>query len=276
MTAALRASAFSPSSSMPDIDGEAHEDQERDDRFVQSLARGLAVIEAFRPTRERLTMAQVASICGLTRAGARRILLTLNQLGYVSLEGRYFQLTPRILELGAGHLKQSLWETAQPILEQAAVVLNESVSAGELEALDVVYRARARPPKLIHVALAPGAHLPAFASAMGNVLLAALPEPELERYLAVAKFPALTPFTITGRDALRHRLDEVRRQGWICVRGEIDERFACVALPVVDRSGATLAAVNVGMPITRADDEFIRKTVVPGLQDAAGAISAAL
>jgi IclR family pca regulon transcriptional regulator len=261
---------------MPDDVAETLAGHERDDGFVQSLARGLLVIEAFRPGRERLTMAQIAAACGLTRAGARRILLTLNRLGYVGLEGRYFQLTPRILELGAGHVKKSLWEIAQPVLEEVANALNESASAGVLEGPDVVYTVRARPAKVLHVAISPGAHLPAFANAMGRVLLAALPEPELESYLDAVETPQLTPFTVQGRDALRDRIACVREQGWACARAETDERYACVAVPLVARGGRTLAALNASMGIGRADADFVERRVVPDLQHAARTIAAAL
>lgn len=271
-------SAFPPatSCSMPEDAAEALSEHERDDGFVQSLARGLSVIEAFRPGRERLTMAQIAAACGLTRAGARRILLTLNRLGYVSLEGRFFQLTPRILELGAGHVRKSLWEIAQPVLEEVAVSLNESASAGVLDGADVVYTVRARPQKVLHIALSPGAHLPAFASAMGRVLLAALPSDELESFLERVETTRLTPFTVQGRDALRDRIARVRDEGWTCARGEIDERYACVAVPLVDRAGRTLAALNASMGIGRADADFVERRVAPDLQRAAHAIAAAL
>lgn len=271
-------SAFPPatSSSTPEDAAEALGGAERDDGFVQSLARGLSVIEAFRPGRERLTMAQIAAACGLTRAGARRILLTLNRLGYVSLDGRYFQLTPRILELGAGHAKKSLWEIATPVLEGVAAGFNETVSAGVLDAPDVVYRVRARPSKVLHVALSPGAHLPAFAAAMGRVLLAALPDEDLERYLETVETPRYTPFTVQGRDALRDRIAEVREQGWVCVKAEIDERYACVSVPLVDRTGATLAGLTTSMGIGRADEGFVEGHVVPALQQAARTIAASL
>jgi IclR family pca regulon transcriptional regulator len=249
---------------------------ERDDGFVQSLARGLAVIEAFGRGRERLTIAQTALACGLTRAGARRILLTLNQLGYVAFDGRYFRLTARTLELGAGHRRRSLWETAQPMLEELATALNVSASAGQLDGWDVVYTVRARPPKILHAALSPGAHLPAFATSLGRVLLAALPQPELETYFAAVDLAPLTPLTVRDCDTLRERIAEARERGWCCTRGEVDERYACVAVPLLDRDGGTLAALSVGMGLNDADPSLIEGDVVPRLQSVARAIALAL
>jgi IclR family pca regulon transcriptional regulator len=129
---------------------------------------------------------------------------------------------------------------------------------------------------VLHVALSPGAHLPAFANAMGRVLLAALPEQDLEQYLDTVETPRFTPFTVQGRDALRARIGQVREQGWVCVRAEIDERYACVAVPLVDRGGRTLAGLTTSMAIGRADPGFVEGHVVPGLRQAARTIAAAL
>jgi IclR family pca regulon transcriptional regulator len=130
--------------------------------------------------------------------------------------------------------------------------------------------------KVMHVELSPGARLPAFAHTMGRVLLAALPDDDLERVLAGMATPRITPFTVQGRDALRERIAQARAQGWAFAQREIDERYACVAVPLVDQAGVTLAALNVGMPVARATPAFIEHRVLPELRQAAETISRSL
>lgn len=273
---AMTHSPLEPAEAASDASPVEPDDSDREEAFVHSLARGLAVIEAFHPGRERLTMSQVAAACGLTRAGARRVLLTLNQLGYVGIDGRFFQLTPRIIELSAGYVPRSPWEAAQPVLDEVAAALGQPASAGVLDGQDVVYKVRARPAKVMHVEISPGARLPAFAHSMGRVLLAALPEDELEDFLASVETAKLTPFTLEGREALRERIAQVRRDGWAFAVREIDERYACVAVPVVSRRGETLAALNVGLPVALATPEFVEARVLPALRQAAEKVAAGL
>ena len=249
---------------------------EKDDGFVQSVARGLSVIRAFRPGRERLTMAEIAHVCRLTRAGVRRILLTLEDLGYVGQDGRHFYLTTRILELTKGYERRSLWEAARPTLQDLADRLNEATSAAVLDGRDVVYMLRIRSTRLMHVDLEQGAHLPAHVSAMGRVLLAALPPDELDAWLAGARFVRLTPHTVADPDTLRARIAEARLRGWCHARGEVEESLSCVAVPLVDRAGRTLAALHVGLASSRATDEVVEGVIVPALGRAAAAISAAI
>lgn len=251
-------------------------DPDNGDGFVQSVARGLAVIRAFGPGRERLTMAQVATASQLTRAGARRILLTLHNLGYVAIDGRYFYLTSRVLELGRGYLAQSLWELTRPELQKLADTLGETASAGVLDGFDVVYTVRIRSPRILQLELAPGAHLPAHGSSMGQVLLAALSPVELASYMRQATFEKFTPHTLDSRDALMARLHQVRAQGWAAARGEIEEGTSGVAVPLVDAEGRTLAALAISLNTDRATPEHVEGTVVPCLRETAAAVAAKL
>lgn len=246
------------------------------DGFIQSLARGITVIKAFKPGFEKLTMAEVAAACGLTRAGARRILLTLQDLGYVGYEDRRFFLTSRILELGQGFLRQSLWEKTRPALQTVANTLNETASAGVLDGVDVVYTLRLRSSRMLQLELRPGAHLPAHASSMGRVLLAALPPSDLSRYFRHAEFTSYTPHTVTDPEILREKLKEVREQHWCYVRGEIDEGNGGVSVPLMDKNGDALAALNVSISNDRATMRVVKSTIVPMLQSAAAAIAADL
>ena len=251
-------------------------DHEREDGFVQSVARGLSVIQAFRPGRERLTMAQIAQACQLTRAGVRRILLTLEDLGYVGQDGRHFHLTARILDLTKGYARRSLWEAARPRLQALADELNETVSAGVLEGHDVVYMLRIQSSRVMFVDLGAGARLPAQVSAMGRVLLAALPHDELAAYLDTVRLVRLTPHTVADRATLLDRIAEVRAQGWAFARGEVDEALCCASVPLTDRTGRTLAALHVRISANRADDALIAQQVVPALKAAAVDIAGAI
>jgi len=242
------------------------------DGFILSLARGLSVIEAFRPDCERMTMAQVAAACGLTRATARRFLHTLCTLGYVRSEGRLFYLTSRVIELAAGHQSKSIWELAQPILDEVAASLNEPVWAGVMDSGEVVCKVHARPPKVVQLLIARRVGLPATSTAIGRMLLARLPDAELDLYLRDARLQAFTPHTVTDITELRRRLEAARRQGWCLERSEVDERFACVAVPLTDHLGATIAALKVVMSAARATDEFVQDVAVPQLRKAAADI----
>lgn len=251
-------------------------DPDSGDGFVQSVARGLAVMRAFGPGRERLTMAQVASAAQLTRAGARRILLTLHNLGYVAIDGRFFYLTSRVLELGRGYLAQSLWEVTRPELETLSEAVNETASAGVLDGFDVVYTVRVRSPRILQLELSPGAHLPAHGSSMGQVLLAALPPVDLASYMRQATFEKFTANTLDSRDALMARLQLVRQQGWCVARGEIEEGTSGVSVALTDGEDRTLAAINVSLNTDRATPEHVEHVILPALRKAAAAIAAKL
>lgn len=241
--------------------------------FIRSLARGLAVLRGFRPARPRMTITQVAAACDLTRAGARRMLLTLHNLGYVGIDGRYFYLTARVLELGQGFLLQPLWKATRPVLQSVANRLGETASAGVLDGFNVVYTLRVRSSRLLHLELSAGDQLPAHASSMGRVLLAALPPDRLEAYLRQAQFRAYTRFTLDSPSELRRRLDEAGRQGWSCARGEIDEAITGISVPLMSLDGRTLAAMHVSINTERATPHLVERTIVPILKDAATAVA---
>src|SRR6266700_1243220 len=154
----------------------ARSGQARDSDFVQSLDRGLAVIKAFGPDRERLSLSEVARATGLTRAAARRFLLTLVRLGYVRSDGREFSLRPKVLELGYAYLSGlALPEVAAPHLEELVAKLHESSSISVLDGHHIVYVVRVPTKRIMTVAISVGTRFPAFATSMGRVLLAALP-----------------------------------------------------------------------------------------------------
>lgn len=216
------------------------------DAYVQSFARGLAVIRAFNAERPAMTLTEVAEAAGLTRAGARRILLTLVQLGYVAAEGRQFRLTPRILELGFAYLtSMPFWDLAEPIMEQLTNEAHQSCSATVLDGTDIVYVLRIPTGRIMSINLGIGSRLPAYCSAMGRVLLAGLADAEIDAALARSELRAHTPLTVTDPAQLKAAILKVREQGWSLVDRELETGLVAIAAPIRDRSGRTVAALNL-------------------------------
>ncbi|QZY51053.1 IclR family transcriptional regulator domain-containing protein [Leucobacter tenebrionis] len=245
--------------------------------FVQSLARGLAVIRVFDADHPQLSLSEVARRAGIPPAAARRFLRTLESLGYVRADGRSFSLTPRVLELGFSYLSAlSLPEVVQPHLERLSREVDESSSAAVLSGPDIVYVARVPTRRIMTVGITIGTSFPAYATSMGRVLLAALPEAERSAVLASAEPRALTERTITDPEALAAELDRVREQGWALVDGELEAGLRSLAAPVRARDGRVVAAVNVSMSATRHPVERVREHHLPRLLETAAAIDADL
>ncbi|WP_159501474.1 IclR family transcriptional regulator C-terminal domain-containing protein [Microbacterium sp. 18062] len=245
--------------------------------FVQSFARGLAVIRAFDAENPGLSLSDVARRADLPRAAARRFLHTLEALGYVRSDGRRFSLTPRVLELGFSYLSAlSLPELVQPHLERLSRAVDESVSAAVLDGTDIVYVARVPIRRIMSVRITIGTRFPASATSMGRVLLAGLPEAERDEVLAASAREHLTDRTLTGPAALRTELSRVREQGWALVDGELEDGLRSVAAPLHGRDGAVVAAVNVSTSATRDTVERLTDEYVPALLAATAAIDAEL
>jgi len=245
--------------------------------FVQSLERGLAVIRAFDADHPELTLSDVARATGLTRAAARRFLLTLADLGYVRTDGRRFALSARVLDLGYAYLSAlTLPEVATPHLERLVAEVRESSSVSVLDGDDIVYVARVPTSRIMRVAINVGTRFPAYATSMGRVQLAGLPEAELDAYLARADLRRLTAHTLAQPDALRAELARIRAQGWALVDQELEEGLRSVAAPIRDRTGAVVAAINVSAHASRASKDAVRRTLLPPLLAAAERIEADL
>jgi IclR family pca regulon transcriptional regulator len=241
--------------------------------YVQSLARGLAVIRAFGAERPRLSLSDVARATDLTRASARRFLLTLESEGYVRARDGMFELTPRVLELGFSYLSaQSLPEVAQPHLEALSHAVGESSSASILDGWDIVYIARVPTRRIMSVGITIGTRFPAYVTSMGRVLLAALSADELETFFEGFRGERFTARTVVDPDALRAELSQVAAQGWSLVDGELETGLRALAVPVT-RGSATVAAINVSMPATDEDAGIQALRLLPAIQDAAAAIS---
>jgi IclR family pca regulon transcriptional regulator len=252
-------------------------DEARGPDFVQSLERGLAVIRVFTRERPALTLSEVAAATGVTRAAARRFLITLMSLGYVRSDGRQFSLSPRVLELGYAYLSSlSLPDIAEPHLESLVAEVNESSSVSVLDGDDIVYVARVPTSRIMTVAISVGTRFPAYATSMGRVLLAGLPEDELATYLSKVVLHRLTARTVATTTALRAEIQRARTQGWALVDQELEEGLRSVAAPVRDRTGRTVAAVNVSVAAARASIESVRRVLVPPLVATAARIEADL
>ncbi len=246
---------------------------DRDPTYVQSLERGLAVIKAFDATHPRLTLSEVARATGLTRAAARRFLLTLVHLGYVRAEGREFSLRPRVLELGYAYLSGlSMTEVVQPHLEALVSTVNESSSVSVLDGDDIVYVSRVPTKRIMAVVIAVGTRFPAYATSMGRVLLAALPPAELEDYLRRVELVPFTRHTLTDPDDLRAALQEVRGRGYALVDQELEEGLRSAAAPLRNPDGSVAAAINVSVHVSRATMEELERQFVPALLETAAQI----
>ncbi|MPZ63623.1 MAG: helix-turn-helix domain-containing protein [Propionibacteriales bacterium] len=249
----------------------------REPHHVQSLARGLRVITAFGPESPALTLSEVARRTGITRAAARRFLLTLADLGYVRTNGRLFELTPRVLDLGYAYLSsRPLPGIAEPHLEWLVHETGESSSMSVLDGQDIVYVARVPTSRIMTVAINVGTRFPAYATSMGRVLLAGLDDDELDGYLAEVGLARLTEQTVATVQDLRARLDEVRQQGYAMVDQELEPGLRAIAAPVRNKRGRVVAAVNVSSHVSRITKEKARRQFLPPLLKAAGEIEADL
>jgi len=248
-------------------------DGPREAHFVQSLERGLSVITAFGPRTPELTLSDVAKATGLTRAAARRFLLTLADLGYVRQEGKLFRLTPKVLGLGYAFLSSvPLPAIAEPHLEWLAREVGESSSLSVLDGYDIVYVARVPTSRIMTVAINVGTRFPAYATSMGRVLLAGLDDDALDKHLSGLVLERFTSHTVASVDELRERVLDARRQGYALVDQELEHGLRSLAVPVRNRNGAVVAAVNVSSHISRVTREKARRELLPPLLRAAADI----
>jgi IclR family transcriptional regulator, pca regulon regulatory protein len=245
--------------------------------FVLSLARGLSVIEAFQTQTEGATVGDIAARTGLSRAAVRRLLITLELLGYASHNGPVYRLSSRVLRLGFSFLSSnSLSTLAAPILEEIAAALDESSSLSILEADEIVYVARSATRRVMSVGLSIGSRLPAYCTSMGRVLLAGLPPQELAAYLKRVQLKPLTPNTISNKRALTVELNRVREQGYALVDQELELGLRSLAVPVRTRAGKVVAAMNTGVHAARVRPDDLRKRMLPILREGAARLAIAL
>jgi IclR family pca regulon transcriptional regulator len=243
-------------------------EQSRD--FVQSLSRGLDVITVFGPDRQNMTLSDVARLTGLTRATARRFLLTLVELGYMRTDGKLFSLTPHVLNLGFSYLSGlSITEVAQPHVQDLASIVHESSSVAVLDGDDIVYVVRVPTKRIMAVAISVGTRFPAYATSMGRVLLASLSPDQLDAYLQRVELVPLTRFTVTDTARLRRLLDQVRTDGFVITDQELEEGLRSTAVPIRDANGNVIAAINLSAQATRVSSAQMRDELLPHLLETA-------
>jgi IclR family transcriptional regulator, pca regulon regulatory protein len=243
--------------------------------FIEALARGLDVIRAFQPRQPVMSLAAVAAAAGLARPTARRMLLTLSDLGYVRAVDGGFELTPRVLDLGMSYvLSKGLWDIARPHMEALVAQTHESSSIAELDGSDIVYVARVAVPKIIALAVTIGTRFPAMQTSLGKAMLAALPPDEAEQLLAE---PSRSGITARWQPTAAERaaeLRDVRARGWALTDEQLAFGIRSVAAPLRDGSGRVIAAMNVTVHAAETPVSVLTGEYLPLLLRTAGAISA--
>ena len=243
--------------------------------FVEALARGLDVLACFDADRPAMSLSDVATAAGLARPTARRLLLTLEELGFVRSSGGAFQLTPKVLTLGMAYVGAlGLWDVARPHLEALVARTGESSSMAQLDGSDIVYVARVAVPKLITLRVEVGTRFPAVQTSQGKVLLAALSPAELDAALAQPSRAGLPPYIGRSAEQLQTELTEVRARGWALADEELAPGVRSVAVPVRDGSGAVRAAMNVTVHAAETSTERLLREHLPLLLRTAGDVSA--
>lgn len=245
--------------------------------YVSSLARGLEVLRAFNRTRRKMTLSEVAAETGNTRAGARRILLTLVHEGYAVADGKLFDLTPQVLELGYSVLSsKGAWDIARPFIDHLSEEIRESVSAAVLDRFDVVYVSGVQYHRVISVGITVGARFPAHCTATGRVLLAAQPAEQWPGLLQAIPLTPMTDRTVTDRGEFERILEDVRDKGWCLVDQELEIGLMSIAVPLRDSRGVLVGAINVGVPTLRMTPARMVEEILPRLLATSGTIREAL
>jgi IclR family pca regulon transcriptional regulator len=241
--------------------------------YVQSLARGLAVLQAFNAHYQQMNLSQVATRVGLTRAAARRLLLTLQHLGYIRAEGRLFFLSPKVLELGYSYLDTlNLTDITQPLVEEVSRQLNESCSLAVLDHHNIVYVVRVPVRRIMTVSLGVGASLPAYCASLGRVLLSQLSESELKTWLTECKLLKLTPHTLHTKEKIRGAIEHARKQGYAYVEQELEMGLCSLAVPICNAQGRIIAALNVSTTYRPDVAHYAKQKLLPALLKAAKSI----
>ncbi|GAA1910004.1 IclR family transcriptional regulator C-terminal domain-containing protein [Streptomyces sodiiphilus] len=277
MEKALASPPAAPTAAARPVPAPRRAKQELGPEYVESLARGLGVLTAFGPGRAALGLSSVAEATGLARATARRALITLEHLGHVAVGERKYRITPRVLNLGFGPLSQlTLTQIAEPHLVNLVKRAQDSASMAVLAGTDIRYVARVPTVRIMAVNITLGTRFPAYATAMGRVLLAGLPPEERSALLAGATLEPLTRHTATAPARLMEILEETARTGHALVNEELEEGLRSLAVPVRDHTGRVVAAVNVSMHASRRTVDQARNDLLPALRETASAIEADL
>jgi IclR family pca regulon transcriptional regulator len=245
--------------------------------FVRSLARGLAVIESFEGTQNAVSLSDIAVRTKLSRGTVRRTFITLQALGYLSEADGRFTLTPRALRLGYSYLSsQPRWALARPYVEEVHAQTDETTSLSVLDAGMIVYLIRIATPRVMHDKLMTGSRLPAYPASMGRVLLAGLPQAELDRYLSETEFRQLTPLTVIDPVRLKMLIQRARETGFAVNDQEMELGLRSIAVPITASNGTVVAALNIGCSSVRTSYVEMETNFLPVLRAAARKIGEVL
>jgi IclR family pca regulon transcriptional regulator len=249
-----------------------------DKEYAATLAKGLSVLAAFGRERPSMSLSEAAAFVGLSRATARRLLRTLTSLGYVLQDGRRFSLAPRILELGFAYLSTQSWiERAEPLMKELSHGLQESCSVAVLDGAEIVYLARTSAPhRIMSTTISIGTRLPAFHTSLGRAQLGFLPDAALAQMLKAMPLAPYTANTIVDRAALIARIRADRADGFSIVDEELEKGLRSIAVPIVTRAGACIAAINLSAHSNRTTRNEMRERFLPRLRDVADTISRTL
>ena len=249
----------------------------QDKEFMTTLAKGFMVLGLFGRDHPNLTLSEAATATDLSRATARRVLRTLTVLGYVEQQGRQFSLAPGILKLGFSYLATQNWiERARPLMKEMSERFHESCSAAILQGTDAIYVARVPAGRIMSVAISIGSRLPAFHTSIGRAQLGFLDDDEIWRRLRSLRIESYTPSTITDVQALFERVCADRDQGFSIVDEELERGLRSIAVPVVDRAGQAVGALNLSTHSTRTTRNEMREHFLPVLRATADQISASI
>lgn len=247
-----------------------------DKEFMTTLAKGLAVIQAFGTERPKLTLSEAAEAVGLSRAAARRVLRTLTLLGFVEQDDRHFALGPRVLDLGFSYLSSQSWiDQAQRHLKALSEQLHESCSASVLQGDEIIYVARVQTQRIMSSAIAIGTRLPAFHTSMGRIQLGYLPDAELWGRLRAARIEPITPSTITDLTALFERIKQDHERGFSIVDEELERGLRSISVALTTRTGALVGAINASTHTSRTTRSEMRDRFLPRLNEIAQRVAMA-
>lgn len=275
-TGTFSATPSRPATAAPVVPEAPHEAPHKRD-LISGLEKGLAVIEAFDHEHSRLTITEVAARCQLTRAAARRYLITLEHLGFMTSERRRYTLTPKVLRLGQSYMHSArLPRIVQPELHRLVYALKEASSAGVLDGKDVICIAAASAGRVVSATLQPGTRVPAYCTANGRVLLAALPPTELQSWLAAQELHALTRQTVVNPERLRLEIDRSRAQGYALVDQELEPGLRTLAVPLTNHRGEVVAAINVSVQASRVSTDQLLEECLPALLHTQGSLRTVL
>jgi IclR family pca regulon transcriptional regulator len=241
--------------------------------FVQTFARGLQVIEVMGSGNGPQTLAAIASASQIPRTAVRRFLLTLVNLDFVRSDGKQYWLTPKVLRLGMSYLYNlPFWRQSQLVLEELCSSVGQSCAVSVLDDEDIVYVARVHARRILSMSPVLGSRLPAHAVSMGRVLLAALDDDRLSRYLEQVQLRRLTFNTLVDRDTLGQRIQRVRDQGYAWIDRELDDSICGVAVPIRGAGGDVVAAINISLQAGEATEQQAVAAFVEPLRQAAARI----